>query len=179
MWKILMRVWNVWDPTLWNPDENIFLKLLKPCSSLLKNNCKFFLKIETRLINSSKTWTQRVFKNPDNRPALVITKQKNLQIEKFRKLKKMSPTRSQLDVSKDGKNPNRSPKKALRRALCLLSPVLCRAVECGASGSSLLHWSSGSAALLHPRRSFSCEARVKFEIFAVLCAFFGCFFDNA
>jgi hypothetical protein len=123
-----------------------------------------------KTINNKQT--QRIFKKFDNRSVLIITKQKNLQIEKFRKLKKMSPTRSQLDVSKDGKNPNRSPKKALRRALCLLSPVLCRAVECGASGSSLLHWSSGSAALLHPRRSFSCEARVKFEIFAVLCAFF-------
>jgi hypothetical protein len=129
-----------------------------------------------KTINNKQT--QRIFKKFDNRSVLIITKQKNLQIEKFRKLKKMSPTRSQLDVSKDGKNPNRSPKKALRRALCLLSPVLCRAVECGASGSSLLHWSSGSAALLHPRRSFSCGARVKFEISAVLCAFFGCFCDK-
>jgi hypothetical protein len=137
------------------------------------------------LLNSSKTWTRRVLKNPGNRPALVITMQNNLQIGKFRKLKKMSLTRSQLDVSKDGKNPNGSPKKTLRWALCLLSPALCRAFVCGASGSSLLlpqatmlRWSSGSAALLHPPKSFSCGARVKFEIFAILCAFLGCFCDK-
>jgi hypothetical protein len=84
-----MRVWNAWAPT-----QNFFLKLLKPCSSLLKNNFKLKKKLRQVLLNSSKTWTQPVFKIPDNRPALVITKQKNLQIGKFRKLKKMSPTRS-------------------------------------------------------------------------------------
>ncbi|KAH9555205.1 hypothetical protein CY35_08G103000 [Sphagnum magellanicum] len=42
----------------------------------------------------------------------------------------MSPTRSQLDVSKDGKNPNGSPNKTLRWALCLLSLVFCRIVVC-------------------------------------------------
>ncbi len=176
-----MRVWNAWAPT-----QNFFLKLLKPCSSLLKNNFKLKKKLRQVLLNSSKTWTQPVFKIPDNRPALVITKQKNLQIGKFRKLKKMSPTRSQLDVSKDGKNPNGSPSKTLRWVLCPLSPFFCHAVVCGASGSSLLlpqatmvRWSSGSAALIHPPRSFSCGARVKFEVFAVSWAFVGCFCDKA
>jgi hypothetical protein len=111
-------------------------KLLKPCSSLWINNLN--LKKKLVLLNYSKTWIRRVFKNRDNRPALVITKQINLQIGKFRKLKQMSPTRSQLDVSKDGKIPNGSPNKSLRWALCVLSSVFCRAVVCGASGSSLL-----------------------------------------
>ncbi len=63
------------EPNNWNPDENIFLKLLKPFLSLLKNNLN--LKKNLRhVLNSSKTWTRRVFKNPDNRPALVITKSK-------------------------------------------------------------------------------------------------------
>jgi hypothetical protein len=133
----------------------------------------FFLKLKKLrqvLLNSSRTWTRRVLKILDNRPALVITKQKNLQIGKFRKLKKMSPTRSQLDVSKDGKNPNGSPNKTLRWALCLLSPVFCRVVVCSLllPQASMVRWSSGSAALIQPLRSFSCGARVKFEIFAVL-----------
>jgi hypothetical protein len=40
----------------------------------LKDNLN--LKQKNGLINSFKTWTQRVFKKADNRPALVITKQK-------------------------------------------------------------------------------------------------------
>jgi hypothetical protein len=92
-------------------------------------------------------------------------------------LKKMSPTRSQLDVSKDGKNPNDSPNKTLRWALCLLSPVFCLAVVCGASGSSLplpqaimVRWCSGSAALIHPPRRFSCGAQgsLRYSQFYVL-----------
>jgi hypothetical protein len=42
----------MWNLGLWNLNENIFLKILKPCLGLLKNKFKINLKTKAGFINS-------------------------------------------------------------------------------------------------------------------------------